>query len=240
MSPEWLAGAGIIAVASFVFGLTGFGIGLVALSLLPFLMPPATAVPLVTAYATVFTLAMLIQLRRDVALPRVADLLIGTVVGTPIGVWVLATFPAGILKRLIGLVLIGSVVAELRGLYPQALAGRGWGLGAGLLSGLLGGAVGMPGPPVILYVAAQGWSPRTMKAALQAFFFLNQSVILGGYWWAGLLTREVAWFAVSFAVPAVAGVAAGMNLFDRVDHARFRRIVFALLFVLGLVLLVRG
>ena len=32
----WLAGAGILALGSFVFGLAGFGLGLVALALLPF------------------------------------------------------------------------------------------------------------------------------------------------------------------------------------------------------------
>jgi hypothetical protein len=41
-------------------------------------------------------------------------------------------------------------------------------------------------------------------------------------------------------VPAIAGVAASMALFDRIDPVRFRRIVFGLLFVSGLVLLVRG
>lgn len=235
-----MAGALIIGGACFVFGLTGFGIALVALSLLPFLMPPATAVPLVTTYACVFTLAMLIQLRREVVLPRLALLLIGTMVGTPFGVWVLATLPSGLLKRLIGLVLIFSVVAEMRGLYPQHLPGRQWGFLAGLASGLLGGAVGTPGPPVILYAAAQGWSPRQMKAMLQAFFFVNQTVILGGYWWAGLLTREVGQLTIAFALPAVAGLGLGVTLFDRVDPARFRRIVFALLFVLGLILLLGG
>jgi len=43
-----------------------------------------------------------------------------------------------------------------------------------------------------------------------------------------------------FALPAVAGVALGVGLFDRVDAVRFRRIVFALLFVSGLTLLARG
>lgn len=51
MSLEWAAAAAIIVAATFVFGLAGFGIGLVALSLLPFFMTLATAVPLVTIYA---------------------------------------------------------------------------------------------------------------------------------------------------------------------------------------------
>ena len=103
-----------------------------------------------------------------------------------------------------------------------------------------GGAVGTPGPPAVLYATTQGWSPKTIKANLQAFFFVNQAVILGGYWWAGLLDREVWRLSASFAVPAAAGTAVGILLFNRVDQPRFRRIVFAVLFGSGVILLIRG
>jgi uncharacterized membrane protein YfcA len=93
---------------------------------------------------------------------------------------------------------------------------------------------------VILYAVAQGWSPRAMKAMLQAFFLVNQSVIVVHHWWAGLLTREVVWLAWLYVVPSAIGVTAGIRLFDRIHQARFRRLMFALLFVLGLVMCVRG
>jgi uncharacterized protein len=236
----WIAGASIVAAASFVFGLTGFGIGLVALSLLPFLLPPATVVPLVIIYGSVFALAMTIQLRREVVWPYLTDLLLGSLLGTPAGVWVLAALPAGTLKRLIGLMLLAIVLVEWCGAYPQKLSGRRWGLGAGVLSGLLGGAIATPGPPVILYVVAQGWQPRVIKATLQAFFFVNQTMILIGHWWAGLVTHEVVWLATIYALPASAGFALGIHLFNRVDQLLFRRLIFVLLFVLGLVLSIHG
>ena len=69
---------------------------------------------------------------------------------------------------------------------------------------------------------------------------MNQVVILIGYWWVGLLDREVWRLTWLYAVPAVVGLAAGMLLFTRLDRARFRRVVFAGLFVSGLVLLIRG
>jgi hypothetical protein len=50
VSFSWIAGVCILAVASFVFGLTGFGIGLMSLSLLPFFVPPTTVVPLITIF----------------------------------------------------------------------------------------------------------------------------------------------------------------------------------------------
>src|SRR2546422_4960852 len=70
--------------------------------------------------------------------------------------------------------LVIAVALEWRGLYPARLEGRRWGLGAGVLAGVIGGAVGTPGPPVVLYATTQGWSPRTIKANLQAFFVVNQ------------------------------------------------------------------
>jgi len=237
---DWALGALIIAAASFVMGLAGFGVGLVGLAFLPYVMPPATAIVLLTLYAVPFALGLFIQLRHDFRLAQIRDLLIGTVLGIPLGVWGLASLPVSLINRLIGALLVLIVVLEWRGLFPERLPGRGWGLGAGVVAGVIGGTVGTPGPPVIVYMTTQGWSPRTLKANLQAFFVVNQLVTLAGYEWAGLLTRDVWRLAVSFAIPAVAGVLAGIALFGRIDAVRFRQIVFALLFVSGVILLARG
>jgi len=237
---EWAAAAGVIAAASFVMGLAGFGIALVALAFLPYLMSASDAIVLLTIYAALFSLAMLVQLRRDVVPRAILDLLVGTIAGTPLGVWGLAALPATVLNRLIGLMLVVAWVLEVRGLYPQKLEGRRWGLGAGALAGAIGGAVGLPGPPVVLYAATQGWSARTVKANLQAFFVVNQGAILIGYWWAGLLTPGVWRLTLGFTLPAIAGAVAGALLFERVDQRRFRQLVFALILVSGLVLLARG
>ncbi len=240
MTLAWAAAAVVIAAASFVMGLAGFGIALIALAFLPYLMSASDAIVLLTIYAAVMSLAMLVQLRRDVEPRAILDLVIGTIAGTPLGVWGLAALPASVLNRLIGLMLVVAFVLEARGLYPRKLEGRRWGVGAGVLAGAIGGAVGLPGPPSVLYAATQGWSARAVKANLQAFFVVNQGAILVGYWWAGLLTREVWNLTLGFAAPAAAGAIAGALLFERVDPRRFRQLVFVLILLSGLVLLVRG
>ena len=224
----WVVAAFVVFVASLVLGLAGFGIGLVALAFLPFVMEPADAIVLMTIYAVVFALGLFIPLRRDFRRAGMIELAVGTVVGTPLGVWLLTALPASALVRLIGFMLLAR------------LPGRGWALGAGVAAGILGGAVGTPGPPVILYISAQGWSPRTIKANLQAFIVVNQMVILAGYGVAGLVTRHVGWLALTLFLPAVGGVLVGAACFSRIDAASFRRLVFALLFASGVVLLLRG
>jgi hypothetical protein len=57
---------------------------------------------------------------------------------------------------------------------------------------------------------------------------------------AGLVTRHVGWLVLTLSLPAVGGVLAGAACFRRVDAVSFRRLVFALLFGSGVVLLVRG
>ena len=240
MIVAWVAGACIVAASSFVMGLAGFGIGLVSLAFLPWVMAPATAVVLMTFYALVFAIVILVPLRRDMTIRSVGDMTAGTLVAMPFGVWVLATLPTSLLNRLIGLVLVVVVLLEFLGRLPPALPGRAWAVVAGALGGALGGAVGTPGPPVVVYATTQGWSARTIKANLQAFFIVNQLASLVGYWWAGLLTADVVRYAVGFAVPALAGVAGGVALGNRIDGGRFRRIVYALLLVSGLMLLLRG
>jgi len=237
---DWALGALIIAAACFVMGLAGFGVALVAMAFLPYVMAPATAIVLLTVYTVPFSLAIFVQLRRHFTPRAIVDLLIGTALGTPIGVFILTALPASTLNRVIGAFLVVIVILEWRQMFPEQLTGRGWGLLTGVLAGVLGGAVGTPGPPVVVYSTTQGWSPRTMKANLQAFFIVNQALILIGYWWTGLLTREVWQLAAGFALPAIAGALVGVALFGRIDAARFRRVVFALLFLSGLVLLVRG
>jgi uncharacterized protein len=240
VTAAWVASALVVFVASFVMGLTGFGIALVAMAFLPYLMAPADAIVLLTIYAFVFSIAVVVQLRRDLTPRALAALTVGTLLSTPPGVWVLASMPVSAINRLIGAVLVLVVVLEARKALPERLAGRGWGLAAGFVAGLIGGAVGTPGPPVIVYATTQGWSPRTMKANIMAFFVLNQGVILLGYWWAGLITPSVLRLSVAYALPALAGGAAGVAAFGWLDPVRFRRVVFALLLLSGLVLLIRG
>ena len=235
----WLAGAAVIFGAHVVFGLAGFGVGLVAMAFLPFLMAPATAVVLMTVFAMIFTIVLFVPLRRDFSPRAIGGLLLGSVLGTPAGVWILAVAPAEVVNRLIGAMLIVVVAVEFAGRFPR-LRARGWDVGAGVLSGVIGGAVGLPGPPVVVYAATQSWPPRAFKANLQAYFIVNQGVIVLAYGLSGLLTADVIRLTGVYLVPALAGTLCGMALFDRVDPVKFRRFVFVLLLASGIALLLRG
>src|SRR5262249_7462522 len=121
--------------------LGGFGIALVAMAFLPWVMSPVTAVVLLTIYALVFSIVMVVPLVREIVPRALLDLLVGSAVGTPLGVWVLATLPVTALNRLIGAFLLLVCLLEFRRALPTQASGRGWGFSGGCLSGGLGAAV---------------------------------------------------------------------------------------------------
>ena len=156
MTVAWLAGAAVIFFASFVMGLTGFGLAIVAMAFLPWLMSPITAVVLLTLYASVSLSFLVIQLRRETSLPSIGDLLVGTFAGIPLGVWGVSALPVSTLNRLLGLVLVLIVALEFWGRMPVRLIGRAWGFGAGFAAGVIGGAIGTPSPLQMLHDC--GWN----------------------------------------------------------------------------------
>src|SRR2546427_1586674 len=150
-------------------------------------MSPADAIVLLTVYTVLATIVIFVPLRADFDPGGMPALLLGSVLGTPLGVWVLAALPASALTRLIGLVLLAVVALEWLGVYPARLPGHRWALGAGVAAGGLGAGGGTPRPPGVLFAAAPGGAPRPLQAKPPAVFFLNPGVIVVRYWVAGPL-----------------------------------------------------
>src|SRR5262245_2177072 len=92
----------VIGVASRGLGLVGFGNGLVAMAFLPFLMSPLTAIAVLTIYTIVFSTAIFVPVRRHFLARPVMEMLVGTALGAPVGVWILNLVPVAAINRLIG------------------------------------------------------------------------------------------------------------------------------------------
>jgi uncharacterized membrane protein YfcA len=109
---------------------------------------------------------------------------------------------------------------------------------AGFLAGCFGGAYNTPGPPVIVYGSMRQWPRDEFRAVLQALFFLNGILVVASHALAEHLTKQVLVYYL-YAVPALAvGILVGSVVDPRIDQNQFRRIVTAMILVLGLALVV--
>jgi uncharacterized membrane protein YfcA len=219
--------------------LTGFGFALVMLPLLSLVWDVKSAVVTTSVLSTISLLPLTLQARRHVRLATTMPMLAGSLVGTPIGLWILEWIDAEALKIFVGVVVIcASVIAyevrqvkaTRRRVVPAAVAG--------VLSGVLGGSTSMGGPPAVFYVQGTERSVEIFRGTLLSFFLLAGLYRVGGFAVVGRVTSEVA--AISaITLPAMAvGLLAGFWLRPRVREETFRLLVLLILILTSLAVII--
>jgi uncharacterized membrane protein YfcA len=229
--------AAIVFFAAFVQSLSGFGFAVIIMPLTSLLLGLQTAAPLVALTALTVYAINLIRYRRAINTGEVLRLGLASVLGVPVGIWLLANVEEGIVMRAMGLLLLVYATYALMRPRASSLLSRRWVYPAGFLAGCLGGAYNTPGPPAIVYGQLRQWPRDEFRAAMQALFFVNGALVAASHHIAGHLTADVLTFYL-FTVPALAvGIAAGTLVDQRVNRDRFRLIVTGMILVLGLALI---
>jgi uncharacterized membrane protein YfcA len=235
--------AAIFFLSAVQQGVTGFGFGMVAMSLLPFVIGGRTASIVGAFLALANTGYLSWRLRHSVEWRVLGILLLGAVIGVPVGVYALDALPERLLTRLIGFAVVSYAMyyggREVLPDRPGRRLSMWWAWPAGVLSGALGGATNVGGPPIIFYAYHQPWSRETVQATLVAYFALISAVKVALLLLGGLVDASVA--AYFWLMPLVwAGGTLGLRLGRRMAPVHFRTVVVCVLGVFGLLLLVRG
>lgn len=237
-----VAGAFLGAVVS---GSSGFAFGVVASAVWLHALPPLRAVPLIVASSMMLNIAFTLHMRRDISLRQILPMLLGSLVGVPLGVAVLQTANAGALRTGIGLLLIAYSLFLLfaRRLPVLVLAGRRSALAdgtVGLLSGVLGGATSLNGVLTAMWVRLRGWSKIEQRAMTQPFVLFTHALTLS--WLGGVGGLDVrTGLDILYCLPALAvGGWVGLHVFRRLSDSGFNRVVLWLLLVAGVSLLLRA
>jgi hypothetical protein len=229
--------AGALA-GGFVNGLTGFGTGLTALPLWLQALEPVLAAQLVSAASIVGHVTAIPSLWAHVDWRRMAPLLIGGLMGVPVGTWLLPLVPVAAFKLAIGTVLIvyctfmliaaGRVKLKAGGPAAEGVLG--------VAAGILGGMAGLSGALVTVWASLKGWPKEQRRMIFQTFNMTILAAMLVATVVQGLAgTRFL--LALLLATPAtLIGGRFGAWLYHRLDDRRFDRVVLVILLVSGLFL----
>ncbi len=233
----WLIG-GVLFLAAFTQGFSGFGVALVAMALLPNLIGIKNAIALVALVGFCVDLGVLLRYWRSMAFEKVLPLILASFAGVPFGIFLLRKLDEKLALAILGIILIGYSVYALLGLDLPKLKSKAWAYGAGFLGGLLGGAYNTPGPPVIMYAGCQNWESDEFKGNLQSFFVQNSILVVFGHWLSGSFTPDV-WSLFWRGLPWLgAGILAGFWMDRLVNPQFFRQFIFFLLLVTGIKLII--
>jgi Sulfite exporter TauE/SafE. len=223
------------AMAGFAQGVSGFAFSLVALSFWAWVVDPQLAGPMAVFGALVGQLVALPWVWRGFSLRALLPLLIGGMIGVPVGVSFLPFIDPDVFRLALGLFLLiyCPILLWLPGDFAWARGGWRADGAAGFLGGVLGGIAGISGPVPTLWTTLRGWSKDLQRGVLQAFNIAMHLTTLAGYSLAGGIETETlvmfAWIAPALSIPAIAGVV----LFRRLNALAFRRTILMLLLVSG-------
>jgi uncharacterized membrane protein YfcA len=231
---------GVVFLATLVRSTFGFGEALVAVPLLSLLIPVPVAVPLATLLSVTAAGLILAQDWRHVHARSAWWLVLPTLPGIPVGLYVLTAAPAAAVKVAMAVVIIAFSCYCLFGRRKPRLRDdrSAWAFGFG--AGVLGGAYGMNGPPLVVYASLRGWTPEQFRATLQGYFLPASAAGLCGFWAAGLWAPEVTRYYLWSLAPAAVAVILGRAASRRIRPGAFARLVHLGLIGIGILLLARS
>ena len=183
----WLAGA--IIAAGLVRGFTGFGSAMIIMPAASSVLDPFAALVFLTVVEFWGPLPNLPSALRTGQKAETLRLLVGAIIGLPLGLWSLSFLSGAVFGWVVSCVVLILLVLVMTGWrYSGALPARGV-IGAGSVGGFLGGVAGVPGPPVIMLYMASALPIATIRANFLLYLLgidlLMMTVLLG----AGLLDK---------------------------------------------------
>lgn len=215
--------------AGLAYGFAGFGAALIFMPVASARIGPVEAVTLeacmgLASVVTVLPGALKRADKRDTGI-----LLVASLIGLPLGVWLLKVVDPGLMRWGICAVAALTLVALVAGWRRKTQDTPGALLGVGAASGALGGATGLTGPVMILFKLSGTGSAAEVRASTISFLTLLSMLLLPMLWLQGLIRAEALWMAVLVVPVYAVGALSGQGLFRPEREGLYRRVAYGLI-----------
>lgn len=230
----------IIFIASVVRGFTGFGLALVAVPLIQFIMPVTDTAVFIAIINIIFSVIYYRRSRKLVKQQPLGRMALWTGIGVAAGTLILKYINPAYIQLVWGLLIIIIVFALTRGLNLRISSDAMAMTYSGLFGGLLAGATGITGPPVAIILSSMNTPKEKFNAIISIFIFFAVSYALLFYFVSGLIHRDTALLALCSVPALVAGLRTGDALVSRISQKTFTNVIYIVLIIMGIITLYKG
>lgn len=230
----------IIFIASVVRGFTGFGLALVAVPLIQFLMPVTDTAVFIAMINLIFSILYYRRSKEIVKGQPLGAMALWTGIGVASGAVILKFVNPGYIQLVWGLLIIFIVIALVRGLNLNIKSDRTAMTLSGLFGGVLAGATGITGPPVAIILSSIRTPKEKFNAIISIFILFAVSYALVFYLISGLIRTETMMLALCCIPALLTGLHTGDRLVSRISQNTFTAVVYVVLVIMGLITLFKG
>ncbi len=224
----------IILFASIIQGMTSFGFSLIAVPLLGIFLPLKDFVPMLVLFSFLLSMVLFKNLTGDYNKKRIMVLALSGLTSTIFGIYMLKSVDNGILKLVVGSVILISSVLMLFGIRIKVKVRILGDIIAGAASGFLNGSVSLSGPPVILLLSNEDTEKEIFRKTLTAYFLTLNLISLPMFFFNGLLTRDIAIKSLMNLPALGVGMFLGLVIGNRISEGHFKKITLGMIFILGI------
>ncbi|GCE82508.1 sulfite exporter TauE/SafE family protein [Komagataeibacter diospyri] len=218
-----------VFLAAIVRGFSGFGFALLTIISLSFVLPPATIVPAMFVLEVAAGIHLLPSIWKDIHW-RLIVVMVGTaVMFTPVGVYFLANVPAGPMKLMLAALIFTTAVVLMAGIRMKRMPTMAETAATGTTAGILNGALGIGGPPIIIFFLGSPLALQAGRASIIAAFLAMDMAGLPALFAFGLFTRDSVRLAIISLPALVAGIYLGSRLAGRMSETVVRKVVLVVL-----------
>ncbi len=233
----------ILAVLSggLVKGTLGFGMPMVALPIIAFVLPATTAMILLCA-PIILTNFLQIKFKQGVSSYRFLPMFLSMILGLIIGARLILEININTITQIIALSIIFAALVNCFGIKINNIntkSEKTITIILGFGSGILGGLSTFYGPPMLAYLVAADLPKEKFVRTVSTMYFIGSFPLYGSLIYYGFATTQDLIVSLGLLIPAFISQQIGTKIRDKINQKQFRICILATLIILGVSLLIK-
>ena len=230
-----------VLAGGLVKGTLGFGMPMVALPIIAFIIPPTTAMILLCA-PIFLTNFLQIKFRQGVSSYRFLPMFLSLIIGLIIGARLILEIDVKTITQIIAISIIFAALVNCFGIKIKNINKNHENTITSLIgfgSGILGGLSTFYGPPMLAYLVAVDLPKEKFVRTVSTMYFIGSFPLYGSLIYYGFATKEDLIFSLILIIPAFIAQQVGTKIRDKFNQKQFRICILITLIILGFSLLVK-
>jgi len=223
-----------VFIASIVRGFNGFGFSATCISGFSFIMPAIEIVPIILILEVMISIFMIPYIRNKIDWNFVIKILIGIIIGSPIGLFLLKYLPSELTHLLICIIIIFFSILLMNGYSNTKINNNYAKISTGFIAGTINGFSLLGGMPVALFLLVTKIKPAIIRGSLAALFFLTDTYAFVLSFFGGIVDMTTIYRTLPLIIILPIGVFIGDKFFVKSKEETYRKVVFYFLIFISI------
>ena len=223
-----------VFVASIIRGFNGFGFSATCISGFSFILPAIEIVPIILILEVLISIFMIPYIWNKIDWVFVSKILIGIILGSPIGLILLKYLDSNITHLTVCITIIFFSLLLMKGYSNQNINNNFGKFFTGIFSGTINSLTTLGGMPVALFLLVISIQPAIIRASLAALFFLTDIYAFILTLFGGIVDELTIYRTIPLIIILPMGVYIGNKFFVKSKEETYRKVVFNFLILISI------